>query len=332
MIKVTETRLPFAGVRSLVWEGDTLVDWADGGRRCDLGGGVSDRQVRYGPIFDAATSSPSGEYTVIYTRLGTKGLILRNGRPVREINRSYYQSEAYEFPIVLLRLKNGREAIVHCPDEYNRLEIDDLETGVRLTQDDGRAPVDFFHSRLDVSPDGNVLISAGWLWQPVDDVRMYNLATALADPRSLDAGEMAMVAWADNSSAAFLADGSLVVALDGIEDIDEDGTITENDRAELRIFDLRSDELPRLVPLDGKPGTIVGVGPDHILSLYEFPQLIELASGAVIRRWPHIRSGAQRSSILLGIEPPPPLAFDRTGQRLAVADADGITVLAFFSL
>jgi hypothetical protein len=305
------------------------VDWIDGGRRYHLDGSVTDRPVRYSAIFDAAKNSPSGEYAVIYTRLGTKGLILRNGHPVREINRSYYQSDAYEYPVALLRLNDGREVIVHCPDEYNRLEIDDLESGRRLTPGSDRAPSDFFHSRLDTSPDGNFLISAGWLWHPVDDVRAYDLAAALANPKTMDAKGLAITAWAEESSAVFLSDGRLAVALKGIEDTGQNGEITEGDRAELRLFDLRTGEPPRRLALEDRPGTLVAVAPGHLLALFEFPRLIDLATGTVVKQWPHIRTGEQTSSILVRTEAPPPIAFDRTGQRLAVADKDGISVLVF---
>jgi hypothetical protein len=54
--------------------------------------------------------SPSGEFAVIYTRLGTKGLVLHRGKIIREINRSFYHADVYEYPIGLAALKNGREA------------------------------------------------------------------------------------------------------------------------------------------------------------------------------------------------------------------------------
>ena len=50
---------------------------------------------------------------------------------------------------------------VHCPREYNRLEVEVAATGERLTPEVDRRPQDFFHSRLAVSPDGLRLLSAG---------------------------------------------------------------------------------------------------------------------------------------------------------------------------
>src|SRR4051794_10682511 len=77
------------GVRSLCWQGDELVDWV-GGERYGLDGSVQRMQGGWGPFFDAAVANPEGKYAVIYGRLGTKGLILKEGKLLREINRSFY--------------------------------------------------------------------------------------------------------------------------------------------------------------------------------------------------------------------------------------------------
>jgi hypothetical protein len=114
MISCREIRIPASHVRSLVWHDDELIDWAAGGQRFLLSGEAVPRHVNYAFPFDAAVSSPSGEYAVIYTRLGTKGLVLRRGEIVREINRSFYCADAYEYPVALLRIADGREVLAHC--------------------------------------------------------------------------------------------------------------------------------------------------------------------------------------------------------------------------
>jgi hypothetical protein len=42
------------------------------------------------------------------------------------------------YPVVLTRLASGREVLIHCPDYYGRLEIEDARTGERLTQSKDR--------------------------------------------------------------------------------------------------------------------------------------------------------------------------------------------------
>jgi hypothetical protein len=331
MIKVNEVHIPAKEIQSLVWDGDCLVDWAAGGRRYFLDGSSEEAYVQYGHLFDAAAVSPSGDYVVIYTRLGTNGLILFRGKVIREIHRSYYHADAYEYPIALLRLPNGREAIVHCPDEYCRLDIDDLETGARLTMSGDRKPADFFHSRLGVSFDGRYLISAGWVWHPLDKIVVFDLAAALANPSHLDGKGIGIDAWAEESSAWFLHNGELAIALSGIESEDEDNPDGQFAECELRIFDLVHPTRPRIITLAHCLGTAMGVGDNHVLGLFDHPRLIELANGSLVEQWPHINSGKQNSSILLAQEFVPSIAWDHVGQRCAIGNSEGITVLEFLN-
>jgi len=317
-----EIQILAKGVRSLVWDGEKLVDWAAGGEAYLISGETVPSRVYYAYPFDAAAVSPSGEFEVIYTRLGTKGLILRRGNVIREINRSFYHAHVYEYPVTVLRLSNGREVLVHCPEEYCRLEIEDLVSGERLTTGTKRKPPNFFHSRLAASPDGSRLISAGWLWQPVDDVRVYDLDAALVDPSQLDGRGYEIDAWAEESSATFDREGRVIVALNGIEQEGEE--VDRPASSEVRIFDLRHPANPRVIRNTGRLGTVIAVG-RHLLSLYDHPKLIDMESGREVRSWPAIRTGGQVSSIWSSKLPP--MALDATGRRLAVADDVGITVL-----
>lgn len=206
MLKPTLVEIPAKNVRSLAWEGRDLVDWVGGAALYRLDGSSAPRTINYAYEFDAVATSPSGEYQVIYTRLGTKGLVLRGGEFVREINRSYYHAHVYEYPLALFSLRDGREVLAHCPDEYCRLEIDDLASGERLTKSEQRQPADFFHSRLAASPSGQHLLSAGWIWHPVDAVHVYDVAAALTEPTHLDGAGLQLDAWAEECSATFLDD------------------------------------------------------------------------------------------------------------------------------
>lgn len=172
--------------RSLVWDGDGLVDWVGGGTRWsmvdlspdDVGGG-------YGFGADRAVMSPSGRFSVVYIERGTKGVILDRGNILREINRSYYHADAYAYPVALGQLPDGSEVIAHCPDEYNRIEIETLADGKRLTRRRGK-PDDTFHSRLMFSPNSRHLLSAGWWWHPFETACVFDVEAALAKPITLD--------------------------------------------------------------------------------------------------------------------------------------------------
>src|SRR3954468_8980867 len=91
-------------VRSLCWDGETLVDWVDGGTRYSLSGKQTKARVYFAYRFDRAVLSPNREFAVLYEVLGTKGLIVHGNDEPREINRSYYHATAYEYPIALFSL------------------------------------------------------------------------------------------------------------------------------------------------------------------------------------------------------------------------------------
>jgi hypothetical protein len=190
--------------RALCWHGDELIDWA-GIIRYQLDGTSSGPEFIYAYPFDHAVSSASGEYAVLYQRLGTKGVILKGGEVVREINRSFYHAHVYEYPVALFTLPDGREVIAHCPDRYNVIEIEEVESGKRLTARSGDSD-DFFHSRLQVSPDSRYLLSAGWVWHPWDTIQLFDIVQALEAPESLDrnlSGDLMKVDIGEIHTAAF---------------------------------------------------------------------------------------------------------------------------------
>jgi len=93
--EIIETAHMGRRVNSLLWDGDSLVDWVNGGTRYGSAGCADGGGIYYGDNFDAAVSSQCGRYSVVYTLYGTKGLLLRDGDLIREINRSYYFAESY---------------------------------------------------------------------------------------------------------------------------------------------------------------------------------------------------------------------------------------------
>lgn len=305
------------GVSSLVWEGNELVDWVRGGTRYRLDGSSLDPRANFAYRFDRAVAFPDGRFAVIYEQRGTKGLILKQGKILREIDRSFYCAGAYEYPVVLHRLRDGRDVIVHCPDEYCKLEVEEIESGQRLTAREGK-PLDFFHSRLQVSPDGLLLLDAGWIWHPLDELQVFDIEAALSRPESLDEnhglrlGETMIEAHA----AAFSTANRLIVAAENYND----------EAHSIGVYDLSEGCLVSAAPLDEPAGTLMPVD-DMALGFFEHPKLIDVRSGKVIRRWPEIDSGSQNSSIIGQADAPPPMALDPQNRRFAVAGPDAITVV-----
>jgi hypothetical protein len=332
--------IPIAGnkvwerpARSLRWRGDTLIDWASGGVRYELDGSCSRPAIHYAYPFDHAAVSSDGLYVAIVTRLGTKGLLLKDGRIIREINRSFYYANAYEYPIAFLNLPDGGTAIAHCPDEYCKLEIEEVESGKRLTSRTSK-PRDFFHSRLMVSSDNRFLVSAGWIWHPFDDALVYDLGRAIEQPESLDADTSKDFPLSQSgvmiTSAAFAESGFLVVtATDDYYDPD-DIDPTEQDMLgyyQIGVYDLYAKSFRRKAQLTEPAGELMPLGENYAIGFYQHPKLIDLETGAILRKWEELNSGDQLGSIIWHQKKLPPLALDPVNKRFAVASEREITVI-----
>ena len=325
-------------VRSLVWAGDDLVDWVGGGYRFHPDGSVSSNVVNYAYAFDRAVGSPSGTYSVIYAERGTKGLVLKDEFPgstdwhhrgakiLRQIDRDFYHAHHYDYPVALGRLPDGREILVHCPESYTHLQIEEVESGHRLSvREPQRA--DFFHSRLQISADGRYLLSAGWVWHPVDMLLVFDLQAALRDPATLD-GRGVMNPYACVAEVEFAAfDGNdhvLVMGSSDGEPIDDDPNALGP--GQLGRWSLRDTHWETRVTLAEPAGILMPMGA-HAIGFYEHPKLIDTRTGQIVHRWPEISSGSQNSSIVWGIDKVPPIALDPAQRRFAVAGEESITVV-----
>jgi len=218
-----EYKIKAEGVKSLCWKGDDLVDWVGGGviypidRKYDHSHRLSYPYRR----FDSAIMSPSGKYSVIYEKRGTKALLLQGHEILRELNRSYYHACTYNYPITFIQLKDGREILAHCPTKYCLLEFEDVLSGQLLTSKDERNPWDIFHSNLTTSPSGRFLLNAGWRWHPWEQVFIYEVESALDDPKKLDADGILLGINAEVYGGAFL-DDQTVLLMTSSEILDED--------------------------------------------------------------------------------------------------------------
>lgn len=316
-----------AEVQSLVWDGDDLVDVVGGGRRWGPDGVEQPASVSHGFPFDRSVASPSGRYSVVYAERGTKALLLDGDGPVRELNRSYYQADVFDYPVALGALEDGREVLVHCPDEYNVLEIEDAESGERLTSGE-RDPKDVFHSRLEVSPGGTHLLSAGWLWHPYGVVEVFDLASALTDPAVLDGrGVLPSNPGIDAEvvSACWLDADRLAVAT-GEEFVDDEETPALGSR-QLGVWSLSESRWIHRSTVDFCIGTLIPRG-DSVVSLYGHPRLIDVTTGDVVAEWPTVEVPRREGSYGVTHIPTPVAAVHPDGTRLAIAQPEGIAIIA----
>jgi hypothetical protein len=320
------------GARSLVWHDGGLVDVAAGWRHYALDSSApASRYTRYGPGFDAAVVARAGDIVALVASTGTKAVLLEpSGKVIRELNRRYYYAEAYRYPLALFTLPDGRTGLVHCPENYNQLEIEVARTGERLAAGPDRSPDDFFHSRLAVSTDGCFLLSAGWVWHPLSLTMIYDLSRALTQPRVLD-GTSREDPWTqaagltEISGACFV--GSDVVVSTSAEEpgTDEPGRLGPRMLAR---WSTAQQEFTWIRRLDQTAGDLLPAG-EAIMALYGCPRLYDAVTGELRAEWPDLDTGQADSSIVWGkaFSGPARIAIDEAGQRFAVTDGERITVV-----
>jgi hypothetical protein len=335
--------LPGVLAESLAWRGEELVDWVSGGRTYQPDGTVVEGAVSWGSRFDAATVAPSGRYVVLFERLGTRGLVLNSrGEPLREINRTDDLADVYEYPVALFTLAGGAECLAHCPDSSYQLVLEDPGTGRRLTVAPPHEDRDFYFSRLAGDPSGRFLLSAGWVWHPVDDLALYEIQAG--DP---GAG-LCLVPCSfldrpfyhgDVSGAAFGPANQLLVSsrFEGAREGEPDRNDPNRPSGEpgthspgwqiLEVFDLSSRVRVAVIPLEFPEGVLLPVGQRHVVGFHTHPKLIDWTTGQVFLRWPDLATGEQTSSIIHHLPSGPVLALDPAQPRFAVAGEEGITVI-----
>jgi hypothetical protein len=305
---------------SLCWAGDELVDFGGGIVRYGLDGKLKRKWGVFAASFDRAVYHKKGDYAITYESLGTKGIVLKGDQIIREINRSYYHAGTYVYPVAIFEWLDGRTVIAHCPEKYCRLEIEEIESGKRVVSRESES-IDFFHSRLVVSPDGRYLMSAGWVWQPWDVAALFDLKAVAQRPELLDSNQLGIagIEAEETVSATFLNSNKVLFS----------GLNTDNPKVKylLGIYDLISNKTEFEVEIEEAAGVLMPLG-DHVVTFYGHPRLREIQSGKIVKEWPDIASGTQWSSILNGVPKPMPLlALDPLRKRFAVGTKERITVI-----
>lgn len=310
-------------IKSLCWSGDNLIDYVGGISTIDLEGNISQPRVNFTYRFDGAIASPDGRYAVIFEYFGTKGLLLRDGKIHRELNRSFYCADAYEYPIAFVNLGSGSWGIVHCPDDYNVIEIESAETGERLTKPD-RKHVDFFQSRLTISPKNRWLLSAGWIWHPLDSIMLYDLSEGFEDPRFYSGhwdGGLGDLSFWEICNAVFLSDDRLLVSGAG------DQTHEDNsDEIAVGIYDLTKLEIISRKPIIEPTGELLPISDDLAVSFYQHPKILNFKTGQIEFRWDDIETDKKNSSISF-LDKRTIIAADIRQKRFAVATPRSIEIV-----
>ncbi|MCT4561363.1 MAG: hypothetical protein N4A41_08305 [Crocinitomicaceae bacterium] len=315
------------GLQTIDWFRDTVVDWNSAGNQYFEDGTVKQLgKYNFGFKCDGSITSESGEYVFIYQKLGTKGLLLRNGQVYREINRSYYQSSAYEFPAAFIE-HNNRIYLIHCPNGYNQIDFEDAETGKVVTNISGRSPSDFFHSRFEVSPDHKSFVSKGWFWHPYDGVKLFSVDECFKNPLSLDQGHEIPNSTTEICSASFINSDQLIVCSSTEERLDDEN-VEPIPEGHMAIWNIKTDEISGSVKIQGPYGNLYSIDQNDCWDLFKYPKIIEISTGRIIDKIENLYSGEQNSSIIHHLKMTPKIAYNRNTKKIAIAGDSSITILS----
>jgi len=316
-------------ISTISWTSNYLIDWANSGRQYFPNGQTKEiGNYHFAFSFDSAITSEDGVYAVIYKKLGTKGLLLKNGQILREINRSYYQAEVYEYPVAFAKLKDGRDILIHCPDDYCRLDFDEVETGMRLTNHINRKPMDFFHSRLEVSQDNKTVLSKGWGWHPFDFVEIFDIDECLENPLLLDDSKHNPDVDSEICTASFITNELVLIGSPNDTETFNHDPSDKLKNGQLAVWNIKTNEVSNIIqPSFTIGGHLIAIDDTFAWDLYEYPKIINFKTGQIIDELKEIKSGNQISSIIHHLDNLPSIAFNRQTKQVAISQDNKIEVL-----
>jgi hypothetical protein len=307
---------------AITWDKDNLIE-VPSGRIIQMDGTVSPSSSVASFAFDRALSLRSGDvlWTLAYANRGTKAVLFKNSCEHRELNRSYYFADTYDYPIALTTGPAGQAVIIHCPNAFNIVECEEAESGEILWSKKTEAME--FHSRLSISPNGRFFLSAGWFWHPLGGAWLCSLSDDSGEPRDVQFSFGAEI-----DSATFLDDDHVVVSSTDII-INSECPKSGLGPMQLGVWSISKANWVSRVPISATTGTIMPWR-DWVISFYEHPKLIELKTGKVVHTWEHLNSGRQIGAIDIGTPQPPPMALNPNNGMFALCDDKRIHIVSLF--
>jgi hypothetical protein len=297
-------------LQTINWFDDKIIDWPNAGTLYDLSGPKGQRnKYTFGFNFDSAIHTPDGKYVFIYQNFGTKGLLIKEGNILREINRTYYCADRYEYPATFLTYKN-RIFLAHCPVSYRQLDFEDVETGEVVTNIETRDPSDTFHSRLEVSPNGKYLLSKGWRWHPIDWIQVFCIQDCMSNPLLLDNPDHTVPnAGSEICSASFINNHEILIG--STDEVMDEENISFVPIETIAVWNFLDKKLYNQQTPEFQFGNLFSIDKYLAWDTYKYPKIIDLTTGKIIDKAEDVYSGEQKSSILSDIKKRPQLAFDR---------------------
>lgn len=313
-------------LQTINWFQDKIVDWANAGTLYETNGQKSQlNKYTFGFNFDCAINSTDRKYVFIYQKLGTKGLLIKDGEILREINRSYYQADVFEYPATFLNHDN-KTFLVHCPTSYRQLDFEEVETGKIITNVKQRKPADIFHSRLEMSPNGKYLLSKGWVWHPIDVVQVFKIEDCFSNPILLDKLDYSFPSvGSELSTASFMDESKILVG--SSDEVINDENLANVPAKSIAIWDLHNNKFFNQLTPSFEFGNLFSIDKTFAWDIYKFPKIINLITGQIVDKAEDVYSGEQKSSILFDNKKQPQISFDQERKRLAIKDNEKVLIL-----
>lgn len=313
-------------LNTISWFNNTIVDWGSAGTQYFLDGTTKQLYKYHCTLPNAgAITSADGRYNLIYTKLGTKALLLKDGELLREINRSYYCADVYEYPAAFVTIENVTY-LIHCPVDYKQLDFENVETGEIITNIPGRKPADVFHSRLEISPDNRLLMTKSWVWHPVDIVQIFNLRDCINNPNLLDNEKLHINADTEICTASFIDDTKLLIGSSD-EVYDEGAVLRLLPPKHIAIYDLEKEQILNPVKVNGEFGNLFAINEHFAWDLFKFPKIIDIRTGEIVDQRKSINSGKRNSAISYSLDKQPQIVFNRETKQIAISGKNKIEIL-----
>ncbi len=190
---------------------------------------------------------------------------------IREINRTYYCAQTYEFPAAFVTFDN-ETYLVHCPINYCQLDFENVETGKIISNIEGRNPSDIFHSRLSISPDNKYLMVCGWAWHPIDTVELFDIAECFNNPLLLDKCTLYPNFGAFINSACFIDSNRILIAASDEEPFDDE-VLPLLPQKHITIWNFKTNEISPPAKVDGEFGNLFAINDKKAWDMFKFPKL-----------------------------------------------------------
>lgn len=312
--------------QTISWAGDDIVDWA---RLKNYGTASSQpQQIQrgFGFPFNRAITSTDGQYAFVYQVLGTKGILLKNGEQMREINRSYYYADTYEYPVAFATV-DDITYLIHCPVEYSQLDFENVETGELVTNIPGRQPNDVFHSRLEISPEAGFLMSKGWCWHPWDVVQLFDIRACLNNPFLLDKSEIRPSTYTELCTACFISETTILLGASTEEAMDDEAPLPVPP-GHIACWNFIEDKYSPTFKVEEAFGNLFAIDEHRAWDMFKYPKIISLDTGEVIDKLEALDTGRQCSSIIHYLDLVPAIIFNRNTGQVAVKVGDQLELLS----